>query len=653
MISSPEILKAGILIVDDQEAHSSLLEQILRGAGYVSVTSTNDPREVCEMYRKNRYSLILLDLQMPGLDGFQVMEGLKAIETEGYLPVLALTAQPDHKLRALKAGARDFVSKPFDLAEVLMRVYNMLEVRLLHMEAEMRMEQAEKREEVIRFNELRYRSLVEAMTAIVWSAAASGEFEVDQPAWTAFTGQSCKELRGWGWLDAIHPDDQAEAKRTWTRAIANRSMYKTEHRLRSTDHAYHDMMVRAVPILAEDGAVLQWIGIHSDITEKKNIEAQFMRAQRMESIGTLAGGIAHDLNNILTPIMMSIELLKKRSDDPQTNKILETIEISAKRGADIVRQVLSFARGLEGQRIEVQLKHLVHELETIIKDTFPKDIQLQFSIPNDTWTILGDPTQVHQILLNLCLNARDAMPAGGTLIVEIENCVLDEQYVAMNVPAKPGHYVKINVTDSGTGMSPGIRDKIFEPFFTTKELNKGTGLGLSTVMAIVKSHEGIIQVYSELGKGTTFNIYLPAMGVSSEAPKDQSERVDLPRGKGETILVVDDEASVLSITSETLQTFGYRVLTATDGAEAVAIYAEHKHEIAVVLTDMSMPIMDGSAEIRALMRINPAIKIVAASGFTENNRVTKVIGAGVKHFLTKPYTAGTLLKTMRAILDES
>jgi CheY-like chemotaxis protein len=245
------------------------------------------------------------------------------------------------------------------------------------------------------------------------------------------------------------------------------------------------------------------------------------------------------------------------------------------------------------------------------------------------------------------------MPAGGTLIVEIENCVLDEQYVAMNVPAKPGHYVKINVTDSGTGMSPGIRDKIFEPFFTTKELNKGTGLGLSTVMAIVKSHEGIIQVYSELGKGTTFNIYLPAMGVSSEAPKDQSERVDLPRGKGETILVVDDEASVLSITSETLQTFGYRVLTATDGAEAVAIYAEHKHEIAVVLTDMSMPIMDGSAEIRALMRINPAIKIVAASGFTENNRVTKVIGAGVKHFLTKPYTAGTLLKTMRAILDES
>jgi CheY-like chemotaxis protein len=373
----------------------------------------------------------------------------------------------------------------------------------------------------------------------------------------------------------------------------------------------------------------------------------------MESIGTLAGGIAHDLNNILTPIMLSIELLKSTSDSPQTKKTLETIKVSANRGADIVRQVLSFARGLEGQRIEVQPNHLLKDLENIIKETFPKDIRLQFSVPNDTWTILGDPTQMHQIFLNLCVNARDAMPDGGTLVVGVENCLLDEQYAAMNVPTKPGRYVTISVTDSGTGMPPSIRDKIFEPFFTTKALNKGTGLGLSTVMAIVKSHEGIINVYSEPGKGTTFKVYLPAMEISSEARKTQSGKVSLPRGHGETVLVVDDEASVLTITSETLQTFGYRVLTATDGAEAVAIYAEHKNEIAVVLTDMSMPIMDGPASIRALMRINPAIKIVATSGFSEDSRVAKVYGTGVKHFLTKPYTAGTLLKVMRTILDEA
>ena len=189
----------------------------------------------------------------------------------------------------------------------------------------------------------------------------------------------------------------------------------------------------------------------------------------MESIGTLAGGVAHDLNNILAPIMMSIDILKSDSDSPETTKILETIGVSAKRGADIVRQVLSFARGIEGERIEVQPKHLLKDLENIIKDTFPKDIRLQFSIPNDTWTILGDPTQVHQILLNLCVNARDAMPNGGTLTIGVENCVLDEQYVAMNLQAKSGRYVTISVTDSGTGIQPKILDKIFDPFFTTKE----------------------------------------------------------------------------------------------------------------------------------------------------------------------------------------
>jgi len=417
----------------------------------------------------------------------------------------------------------------------------------------------------------------------------------------------------------------------------------------------HEITVEArwTLIRDNDGQPKSVLAINTDITERKKIEAQFMRAQRMESIGTLAGGIAHDLNNILAPIMMSIDILKTTSDDPQATKILETIEVSAKRGADIVRQVLSFARGLEGQRIEVQPKHLLKDLENIIKDTFPKDIRLQFSIPNETWTILGDPTQVHQILLNLCVNARDAMPNGGNLTVAVENCVIDEQYAAMNLQAKPGRYVNISVTDSGTGIPPAILDKIFEPFFTTKELNKGTGLGLSTVMAIVKSHEGFVNVYSEPGKGTTFKVYLPATETSSEAQKEQLEAASLPRGNGEMILVVDDEASILTITGQTLQAFGYQVLTATDGAHAVAIYAEHKNKIVVVLTDMMMPVMDGPAMIHALMRMNPAVKIIAASGLNANGSAAKVSGAGVKFFLMKPYTAGTLLKTIRTILDEA
>ncbi len=416
----------------------------------------------------------------------------------------------------------------------------------------------------------------------------------------------------------------------------------------------HEITVEARCTLIRDneGHPKSVLAINTDITERKKIEAQFMRAQRMENIGTLAGGIAHDLNNILTPIMLGIEILKDTSD-PKATRILEVIEVSAKRGADIVRQVLSFARGLGGARIEVQPKHLLRDLEAMIKDTFPKDIRLQFSIPKDTWTILGDPTQIGQIFLNLCVNARDAMPNGGSLEVGMENCVFDEQYAAMNSQAKVGRYVNISVTDSGTGISPELLDKVFEPFFTTKELNKGTGLGLSTVMAIVKGHDGIINVYSEFGKGTTFRVYLPAMEISSDGQKEQSEQVSLPRGNGETILVVDDEASIRAITSETLQAFGYRVLTATDGADAVAVYAEHKNEIAIVLTDMLMPVMSGPVTIHALMRINPAIRVVATSGLNANSSLAQMSVAGAKHFLTKPYTAETLLKVIRAVLVQT
>jgi CheY-like chemotaxis protein len=223
----------------------------------------------------------------------------------------------------------------------------------------------------------------------------------------------------------------------------------------------------------------------------------------------------------------------------------------------------------------------------------------------------------------------------------------------MNIQAKPGRYVMINVTDSGMGIPQALLEKIFEPFFTTKDLNKGTGLGLSTVMAIVKSHDGIVNVYSEPGMGTTFKVYLPAMELSSDALKQQSEQASLPRGNGETVLVVDDEASIRTITSQTLEAFGYRVLTATDGADAVAIYAQNWNEITVVLTDMAMPVMDGPATIRALMRLNPTVKIVVASGLNANGGLAKVSGAGVRHFLTKPYTAGTLLKIIRTILDET
>ncbi len=504
----------------------------------------------------------------------------------------------------------------------------------------------------IRLNEKRYRSLVEATTSMVWDTPPSGELEGEQSSWAAFTGQSQEESRGWGWLQAIHPDDRTETARAWAAAVATRSIYKMEHRLRSRDQTYRNMMVRGVPIFAEDGNILQWIGIHTDITERKQLETQFLRAQRMEGIGTLAGGIAHDLNNVLAPILMAIELLKLDHPGDRNQDILSTLERSCQRAASLVEQVLGFARGVEGQRIVVNPHHLMREWVGIMRDTFPKSITVGFTAVSDLWTVTGDPTQLHQVFLNLCVNARDAMPDGGNLNVSLENLVLDETYAAMNVGSHPGTYVLVQVTDNGSGIPPAIRDQIFDPFFTTKAIGKGTGLGLSTTLTIVKSHGGFINLYSEVGKGTRFKVYLPAQTTETAVQTVAVEQTRLPRGHGEMILLVDDEEPIRKIVQDTLERFGYRVLQARHGAEAVAIYVQYRDDITVVLTDMAMPIMDGPALIIALKGLNPQVKIIGSSGLNANGGVAKAVGAGVQHFVPKPYIAEALLKTLREILGD-
>ena len=389
--------------------------------------------------------------------------------------------------------------------------------------------------------------------------------------------------------------------------------------------------------------------INTDVTEKKKAEAQFLRAQRMESIGTLAGGIAHDLNNILAPILVGAGLLKMNAGEADT-QIIDTIETCAKRGASIVQQVLSFARGIKVERTEVQLRHILKEIEAITKDTFPKDIDVDvFTAPN-LWPVQGDPTQLHQMLFNLCVNARDAMPQGGLLTITAVNSDFDKLPPTQDHP-KGAPHVTLRVTDTGMGMTPEVLDKIFEPFFTTKEVGKGTGLGLSTTFGIVKGHDGIISAQSELGKGTTFQIHLPAE-IHSTTTSQPTKQVALPKGNGELILLVDDEAPILSIYSKTLQAFGYKVLTAVNGAEAVSVYIQHQKEIAVVITDMSMPIMDGLSAIRAIRGINPNARLIAASGLHDNAALTEAAAAGITHFLNKPCSATNLLKTLQKILSE-
>ena len=389
--------------------------------------------------------------------------------------------------------------------------------------------------------------------------------------------------------------------------------------------------------------------INTDITEKKRMEAQFLRAQRMESIGTLAGGIAHDLNNVLSPILMAIDMLQLKATDETSKKWLDVLRTNAERGGNMVRQVLSFARGVEGERVALQPKHLIKEIVKILRETLPKSIEIGFQVPGDLWIISADATQMHQVLMNLCVNARDAMPEGGSISIKAENIFVDENYARMHLEAKPGRFVMITVADTGPGMSPEIQSRIFEPFFTTKEMTKGTGLGLSTAMTIVKSHGGFINVYSELHKGSQFTMYLPAIDAPGAADS-VALQTNLPLGNGELVLVVDDEEAIREITRGTLETFGYGVLTAADGTEALAIYADKKNEIAVVLTDMVMPFMDGPATIRALQRMNPNVRIIAASGLGVGQRAGEGSLEGVSIFLNKPYTAEKLLNALAQVL---
>ena len=393
------------------------------------------------------------------------------------------------------------------------------------------------------------------------------------------------------------------------------------------------------------------LAINSDITEKKKMEQQFFRAQRMESIGTLAGGIAHDLNNVLAPILMSIDLLRMTSRDERARSVLSTIETSARRGADMVKQILSFARGVEGERMVIDVRHVIQDMQHLVQDTFPKEIVFRAELDAELPLFSGDHTQVHQVLLNLCVNARDAMPKGGTLIVTATTLQVDDNYAGMTPGSVPGRYLMVKVTDTGTGIPREVVDKIFDPFFTTKEQGKGTGLGLSTVLSIVRSHGGFLNVYSEPGNGTTFSVLFPAMDApAGEVVKGKEDTH--PRGNGELILIVDDEAAVRTITQQTLETYGYRVLVAADGTEAVALYSMHRAEIAVVVTDMMMPVMGGQATIQVLQRLNRDVQIIAASGLTNDGSAARATAMGVKHFLPKPFTAQTVLTALRQVLSE-
>lgn len=448
--------------------------------------------------------------------------------------------------------------------------------------------------------------------------------------------------------ELLYPDGSAEYKQAWT-SLLEQGFWNGELRKKAKDGREIIAECRWTLVRDAKGEPQTVLSVNSDVTEKRENEAKFLRAQRLESIGILAGGIAHDLNNVLAPILLAIGGLERETVAKKSKRKLEIIRRNAKLGAEIIAQLLSFARGRSEERIALKPDERVREICTLMKRSLPRSISFKIETGDDVWGIFADVTQFNQMLMNLCVNARDAMPEGGSISILVENEVIDETYARMRTDAHPGRFVRIAIEDTGVGIAPDVKEKIFEPFFTTKEVGEGTGLGLATVLGIVKSHGGFIDVYSEPGRGTTFRVHLPAAD-AADSERSEISLSELPAGHGEMIVVADDEATFREITRDTLESFNYQVLTASDGTEVVTHFLQYGDLIKAVLLDMSMPYMDGPATIIALEKINPQTRVIATSGFLSAGGKAPGNSKIVKAFLAKPCTAEKLLRTLSDVV---
>lgn len=461
-----------------------------------------------------------------------------------------------------------------------------------------------------------------------------------------------EEVRGKNIIDVVVPEGSREAVEKMVKSMTETGHWEGDVPGKRKDGSTFPVYLVLSTLKDEKGEIIGRIGVGADITEKKTLEMRLLRAQRLESIGTLAGGIAHDLNNILQPILLSIQLLKPGVTGKKYERILNVVESSAERGADLIRQVLSFARGVESVKQPLNVKYLISDVLKIMKETFPKSIAIKTYTDGETRSIVGDYTQLHQVILNICVNARDAMQAGGELAISTRNMSTAEDAAGKYYDLEPGEYVEITITDTGSGIEPENIDKIFDPFFTTKDLDKGTGLGLSTAYGIIKEHGGQIHVESILGKGSRFVVYLPVLPEKEQQTPGPYDRDGIACGKGETILIVDDEAAVLDITRAILEEFGYKVITANNGYEALDIISDGKKKIDAAVVDMMMPMIGGKTVIRSFRKKQPGIKIISASGYQREHELIEMDDDQLDAFLSKPFKAETLLETLRNVLDK-
>ncbi len=569
---------------------------------------------------------------------------------------------------ALERGYRSMASFPLKATDRILGNFNLYagepgifdaeELRLLNElaidlsfglgvhEQERRRERAE---QDLRVSEERFRQVVENIQEVFWiTDPTRQQMLYISPAYEQVWGRTCASLyeSPATWHDAIHPDDRARVTRA-ADTLQVTGEYDETYRIIRPDGLVRWVRDHAFPVRNAAGDVHRIVGVAEDVTVRKNAEQRALRSQRLESIGTLAGGVAHDLNNALAPIMLGVEILKL--EYPQESPTLDMFLASAQRGADMVRQLVSFAKGAEGERFEVQPALPVRNLEKLMYGSFPKNIQVVVQCEPDLPTIFGDATQLDQALLNLCVNARDAMPNGGILTLEATRVDVDAAFASAIPEASPGSYVLFRVRDTGSGVAPEIIDRIFDPFFTTKAPNVGTGLGLATVTSIVKGHGGFLHVSSRPGHGSTFAMYLPDNGPRRLA-EPLARESQLYRGAGELILFVDDEPAVRSVASAVLRRLNFTVQTATDGLDGLVKLAAHRDEIRAIITDMHMPHMDGLTFVRSLRRMVPDVPIMVASGRLDDAVAADFRTVGVTQRLDKPFTEALLAKALEELL---
>ncbi|WP_020470479.1 response regulator [Zavarzinella formosa] len=627
-----------ILLVEDSPTDVLLTKEAL-STSHFHVSNSQRLGDAINLLLVNRFDVVLLDLGLPDSQGIDTLRMLR--EKNAQVAIVVLTGKDDEQLalQALKEGAQDYLVKG-DIQEASLQ-------RAIRHAVE-----RSNVEKLFRQSEERYRTLITATSAIVWSSPASGEFDSEQPSWTAFTGQTVEQHRGLGWLNAIHPDDREHSARAWKTAWMTGTEYRVEHRLRRADGEYRQMSARGVPILETKGSIREWIGVHTDVTEQKSLESQMLQAQKMEAFGQLAGGVAHDFNNLLTIISGYSEIMlgELDADNPMRESVTAICE-AGEQAAGLTRQLLAFSRKTVLEPKVLNPNDVVRETQKLLRRLIGEDILLTAVLDPNVSKVKIDPGLLAQVLMNLAVNARDAMPMGGKLTIETSNVFLNEDYAARHVDCVPGSHVRLAVSDNGCGMPPAIRARIFEPFFTTKELGKGTGLGLATVFGIVKQSGGNINLYTEPGHGSTFKIYLPAF---DEQPNSQSSGPTSRKvlGGTETILVVEDEDAVRTIAVLALQTRGYKVLQAENGKKALRLVETHQGLIDLLVTDVVMPGMSGRELAEALIGQTPTLKVLFQSGYTDDAVIRHGILQADVAFLQKPYTPLSLSRKVREVLDE-